>query len=211
MDSETQGKERRDPNPEGFQRLLVRLDPDSARASEKYAQLRGRLIRYCFRHDEALRAEELADSAIDEIAKKHDLECIRDVEQFAVGVLRMLLLAHKRKSPQPLCEDPDSIAGAVDFEHSIVSRLDRERKELCFVTCMKRLTPGERQLVFEYYPNEHRDLEGRRKQLAMRIGIQAGTLATRMNRLRSRLERCCVNCYRRSTFGSSLPAGQAIK
>ena len=49
-----------------FQRFLARLDPDAARASEKYSQLRKRLIRFCSSHNEHLMAEELADSAIDE-------------------------------------------------------------------------------------------------------------------------------------------------
>jgi hypothetical protein len=206
MDSETRAKQRRELSPQDFQRLLSRLDPDSARASAKYTLLRERLVRYSFSHDEHVRAEELADNAMDAIARKADLEYIRDVEQFAVGVLRMLLLAHKRQNPGQLLDEPDKVVGDPGLENTIVNRLDRERKELCFVNCMKRLEPSERRLIFEYYPNENRKLEERRKHLAVTIGIQTGALATRMNRLRSKLEQCCLNCYHRSVAGWSLSA-----
>lgn len=205
MDSEAKGKQGSELKPPDFQRLLACLDPDSERASARYTQLRERLVRFARSHNEHLRAEELADNALDEIAKKPDLPDIRDLEQFAIGVLRMLLMAHKRKNHQ-LSDDLDLVIGEPDPEHSIVNRLDRERKEHCFVACMKHLSPSERRLIFEYHPNENRDLEGRRKQLAIMIGIQPGTLATRMNRLRNKLEKCCMNCYRRSFIGRPRPA-----
>jgi DNA-directed RNA polymerase specialized sigma24 family protein len=98
-------------------------------------------------------------------------------------------------------DDPDLLVGEGDPEHTIVSRLDWARKEHCFVNCMEHLSPEERRLIFEYYPNENRDLEERRRHLAVSLGIEAGTLATRMNRLRNRLERCCLSCYRRHSAG----------
>lgn len=205
MDSEIRGKQGRELRSPDFHRLLACLDADSERASARYTHLRERLVRYSRSHDEDLKAEELADKALDELAKKPDLQDIRDPEQFAVGILRMLLMAHKRKNP-PLSEDPEMVVGDPSPEHSIVNRLDQERKEHCFVTCMKHLSPGERRLIFEYYPNENRDVEGRRRQLAILIGIEPGTLATRMNRLRSKLEKCCMHCYRRSTVGRPQPA-----
>lgn len=205
MDSETTGKESRELRAPDFHRLLACLDANSERASARYTELRERLVRYSRSRGEDLRAEELADKALDELAKKPDLPDIRHPEQFAIGILRMLLMAHKRKS-QPLSEDPEIVVNDPSPEHSIVDRLDQERKEHCFVTCMKHLSPGERRLIFEYYPNESRDVEGRRRQLAIIIGIEPGTLATRMNRLRNKLEKCCMSCYRRSAVGRPSPA-----
>ena len=205
MESETRTGVRRELHSRGFQRLLGRLDPDEARASAEYSKLRQGLVRYCLSRDEHLRAEELADQALDVVAQRLDLEDIRDVEQFAVGVLRMLLKAHKRRNREQLGEELELAVGDPSPEHTIIHRLDRERQEHCFVHCLKQLPPSERLLVFEYYPNENRDVEGRRKQLARTLGIAAGTLATRMNRLRNKLEKCCLNCYRRSFLGQPLP------
>jgi len=198
MDSEAGAKRRRELSPEDFQRLLARLDSDPVVASAKYAQLRERLTRYCSSRSEHLRAEELADNAIDEVARKPDLESIHNVEQFAIGVLRLKLLEHRRKHPHPVSEDLDRVAGEPNLEHSIIDRLDQERKEHCFHTCMELLKPSERRLILEYYPDEHADLRERRKRLAALIGLRPGTLITRVNRLRSKLEECCIDCYHRS-------------
>lgn len=184
--------------PEDFKRLLARLDPDPARAWVKYTQLRESLKRYCCSRGERLNAEELADSALGEVARKPDLDSIRSIEQFAIGVLRLKILEHKRKHPRPASADPDDFIGESNLELSIIDRLDQERKEHCLHTCMELLKPSERLLILEYYPDEHTNLSERRKRLAALIGLRPGTLKTRVNRLRSKLEECCTDCYRRS-------------
>jgi hypothetical protein len=63
---------------------------------------------------------------------------------------------------------------------------------------MELLKPSERRLLLEYYPDEHTDLSERRKRLAALTGLRPGTLTTRVNRLRSKLEECCTDCYRHS-------------
>jgi|SRR5215472_3741234 len=198
MDSEAGDKKRRGLNPEDFQRLLARLDPAHAQASAKYERLRETLIRYCSSRGEQLRSEELADNVLDEIARKPDMDSIRHLEQFAIGVLRLKLLEHRRKNPRPASEGVDRVAGGPNLEDSIIDRLDQERKERCFHTCMELLKPSERRLILEYYPDEHTDLSERRKRLAALIGLRPGTLITRVNRLRSKLEECCTDCYRHS-------------
>ena len=197
MDSQAGDKKRRGLNPEDFQRLLARLDPDPAQASVKYEQLRETLIRYSSSRGEHLRAEELADNVLDEIARKPDLDSIQHIEQFAIGVLRLKLLEHWRKNPRPASEDVDQVAGP-HLEDSIIDRLDQERKEHCFHSCMELLKPSDRRLIMEYYPDEHTDLSARRKRLAALTGLRPGTLITRVNRLRSKLEECCTDCYFRS-------------
>lgn len=194
---------RRELGSQDFKRLLACLDPDPERASAQYKHLRDRLVRYCYTHDEHLKAEELADKALDEVAQKPDLENIRNLEQFAVGVLRLVLMAHKRRTPEQLPYDSDWQVEQPNPESAIVQRLDQERKEQCFLDCVKRLNPDEQRLIFEYYPNENRDLETRRRQLATTVGIEPGTLATRVNRLRGKLEKCCLACYRRCLAPSS--------
>lgn len=184
-------------NTEDFQRLLARLDPDPAQAAAKYERLRETLIRYCSSRGEHLRAAELADKALDEIARKPDLDSIQQIEHFAIGVLRLKLLEHWRKNPRPAPEDLDHVAGP-NLEDSIIDRLDQERKEHCFHSCMELFKPADRRLIMEYYPDEHTDLAERRKRLAALTGLRPGTLITRVNRLRAKLEECCTDCYRHS-------------
>lgn len=201
MDTGDPAKGVRELDNDDLKRLLLRLDEDPERASEKYQRLIRRLILFCFRHNEYLRADELADRALDEVAKKPDLQEITDVERFAVGVLRMLLKANSRKHArlQPIVEDQDFPSREQNPEHTVIDRIDGERKLGCFIASLKRLKAQERTLILEYYPNDNSNLEERRRRLAELLGIERGALATRMNRLRSKLEKRCLDCYARKT------------
>src|SRR5437773_826195 len=80
-----------------FHRLLARLDPDPQRAGEKYEALRRRLVAF-FEWRGAPWPEEHADETIDRVAKRAaEDEAVINVEAYAVGVARMVLLEALRE------------------------------------------------------------------------------------------------------------------
>lgn len=201
MSPDATGRRRREIEPEDFQRLLARLDPDPERASRAYEQLRRELVKFFCRDRVRFDAEELADRVLDEVAKKPDDYEIRNVGDFAIGVARFLRLESFRKNSTTQHIEtgenfPDREANP---EQTILRGIDQERKLACFLQCMQRLKPEERWLVLEYYPAENRNLEERRKNLTKVLGIDAGALTSRMNRLRVKLVQCCKNCYARGS------------
>jgi DNA-directed RNA polymerase specialized sigma24 family protein len=183
---------------EDFRRLLARLDADPVRAAEAYESLREQLVKFFIRRQSSQEAEELADKALDEVAKKPDSYEIRNVHQFVIGIARYLQMERsRRKAAHIQLIDNESLAGAEPSpEMATLERIDHLRRVKCFVTCMEALKPEERWLVLEYYPADGQDLEGRRRRLTQLLGIDAGALTTRMNRLRSKLVKCCDSCYK---------------
>lgn len=205
MDAEA--NQQRDAGAQDFQRLLTRLASDPERASAEYARIRARLVILARVREQYLIADEFADKALDQVAKKLALEEIREIEPYAIGVLRMLLLAHNRKKRLQPMEDPEMAVGEANPEHSLVIRLDHERQRRCFLACLEQFTPRERWFIFQYYPNEIGDLQSRRKRLAALMKIEPGTLATKISRLRDKLEKCCLNCYSHSPLSQPQQKG----
>ena len=194
---------RREIEPEDFQRLLARLDSDPVRASQAYEKLREELVRFFNRNRNQLEAEELADRALDEVARKPDSYEIRNVHQFAIGVARYLQMEKSRRNTGiiHIVDNQDFAGPDQDPEHTALERIDHARRLECFVKCIEALKPEERWLVLEYYPDDGRDLEGRRRRLCQTLGVDAGTLTSRMNRLRAKLVKCCASCYQREMKG----------
>jgi len=200
MDSETSAAPSRgkhDITPDDLQNLLARLHPDPARAWEVYRQLRQDLVRFFVRRDRQAHAEDLADQTLDELSRKPLSFEIRNVSEFAIGVARNLCLRDSRKNSgrTAILNDKHLADDSGDPEQVVLSRIDNQRKRACYLHCMERLKPVERRLIFEYYPAEDCNLEERRRALAGIMGIDPGALATRINRLRRKLVKCCQTCY----------------
>src|SRR5690348_8056203 len=147
---------RREIQPEDFRRLLSRLNPDPARASEAYEKLRGELVKFFNRNQTHFEAEELADRALDEVARKPDSYEIRNVSQFAIGIARYLQMEKSRRSSATIhiVNNQDFASPDQNPEDAALQRIDKARRVECFVKCLEVLKPEERWLVLEYYPAE---------------------------------------------------------
>jgi DNA-directed RNA polymerase specialized sigma24 family protein len=202
MDRGIAVQRKREMQPEDFRRLLARLDPDPARASQAYEKLRRELVRFFCRNQQSLQAEELADAALDEVAKKPDSYPIKNVNEFAIGVARFVRLENLRRHSvaSRVAEEQGTHSESKGLEQTILDGMDREQKMKCFLRCMETFKPEERCLILEYYPAESCDLEERRRQLAAALGVNANALTSRMNRLRAKLVKCCAGCYPAGTL-----------
>jgi len=190
---------KREMKAEDFRRLLARLHPDPAHASQAYEKLRQQLIRFFCKNQQHLQAEELADAALDEIAKKPDSYTIKNVTEFAIGVARFVRMESLRRysTMSPIAAGQDFPGRDDNPEDTILHSMDTGQKLNCFLQCMQAFKPEERWLILEYYPAESRDLEEHRRRLSITLGIDANALTSRMNRLRAKLVKCCAGCYAR--------------
>ncbi len=196
-DQQTTVGQKREMQAEDFRRLLARLHPDPVHASEAYEKLRQQLVKFFCKNQLRFQAEELADAALDEIAKKPDSYQIKNVSEFAIGVARFVRMESLRRysTTSEIADGQDLPARGENPEHTILHGIDADQKLRCFLKCMRAFKPEERWLILEYYPSESRDLEEHRRRLSITLGIDANALTSRMNRLRAKLVKCCTGCY----------------
>lgn len=183
-----------------FNRLFGRLDPDPEVAAGMYVTLRQKLVTF-FRQNNCHPANDHADEALSRIARRDDFDEIRNVEAFAYGVARIMKLDIYEKARREVPLD-DSLGGRYistgrDVEIDIIEDIDRPRRSRCARHCLEKLPADERALFLGYQMVADETRIQDRKKLAERIGIQEGTLKTKVCRIRLDLERCARKCLAR--------------
>ena len=76
-----------------------------------------------------------------------------------------------------------------------------EQEYDCLEQCMQHLTPGNRELVLQYYQEEKQAKINHRKLLAERLGIALNALRIRAYRIRLTLQQCVQKCVEQSAAG----------
>jgi DNA-directed RNA polymerase specialized sigma24 family protein len=184
-------------------RLLVRLDPDGARAADAYEALRVSLTRF-FDWRGAHFPDECADETLNRLARRLDEGAdVTDLRGFALGIARLVLLEQAR-SPQLRQDELDEqrIGPAPVVERETDGRLHD-----CLESCLASLPDDARTLILEYYQDQRRQKIDRRVRLATQLGLTANALRSRAQRVRDRLERCVRSCAGgRTTDTISAPA-----
>jgi DNA-directed RNA polymerase specialized sigma24 family protein len=174
-----------------FDGLLALLDSDRDTAAKRYIEIRRNLVRL-FEWRGCSTPEEHADETINRCARKIDEgEPIRDLATYSIGVARMLWREKSRErcgEPRPLHEAPEPQATPAE-PHG-----DLDRRVECLQRCLDRLTPGNRDVILQYYEGGRGDKIATRKGLAQRFGVPAGALRMRALRLRETLRSCTEDC-----------------
>jgi len=171
---------------EAFAKFLACLDPDPARAGEKYEALREALVKFLDWRG-ALFPEELVDETFNRVTRKlEEGETIRDAQTYCYGVARMVFL-------QSL-ERPGNKRGELE-ELSMIAIPEPDvtdaRRE-CLNHCLRQLPAENRELIIEYYRKEGRQKIDNRISMAERLGIPPSALRSRAQRIRDKLERCIM-------------------
>lgn len=176
---------------ESFDELLAWLNADREQAGRKYEDIRGRLIRI-FLHRGCAAAEDLADKAMNQVARKvHEVReyYIGDPALYFYGVARNIFSEYCKTHPDIVPVRPEMLSAppVEDFDPS-------EPEQKCLEKCLDKFTPQNRELLLEYY----RESEGAKiehhKQMARRLGIAVNALRIRMCRLRATLKTCMREC-----------------
>jgi DNA-directed RNA polymerase specialized sigma24 family protein len=173
----------------GFSHLLTRLDADADRAAAAYEHLRRALEKFFELHG-ARPPEECADETLDRLLRKLDEVNVQDVNQYARGIARLVLLEWRRRpSAVSLTANPDVASVAAPPESDSGAALQQ-----CFDRCLASLPSESRALVLQYYVAERRVKTEARRSLAATLSISESALRNRVQRVRDRLERCVHAC-----------------
>ena len=178
---------------EAFDAFLARLDPDRARAGERYEALRAKLVRF-FDWSGVRAAEEWADETINRAARKiEEGEEVRNLQAYCGGVARMVAREATKAQERAQELDERTPAPADDEETA-----ELERRRECLRSCLAALPPDHRELVLGYFAGDSRARIDGRKELAARLGVELNALRIRVHRIRAKLELCVRDCVNRA-------------
>jgi DNA-directed RNA polymerase specialized sigma24 family protein len=180
-----------------FDALLRRFGSDSKRSLEEFENLRRRLTKFFEWNNCFSASEDLANLAIDTVARKPSEFAIDDVVAYSYGVARNTLREFQRRSARELhLSNPPEVHPSVqdlDFEKALAAGIDLQRRVDCLNQCLKKLKSEDRNLVMEYYRTDEATYMAQRRELARTIGVSMNALWVRVNRIRDKLEKCLEN------------------
>jgi DNA-directed RNA polymerase specialized sigma24 family protein len=186
--------------PAQFQNLLRKLDLDHDRAGEKYEELRRKLIKY-FEWNCCFPAEDLVDVTLDRAAGKLETEDVRDLQAFAWGIAKNVRQEAWKRAGRvlrisDLTGSDNSLLERAHPENVVQEKISQEQRVKCLRRCMQ-LLPGWDSELFSQYYDMREDGAVSRLRLADDLGITLPTLRVRINRMRSKLEKCVRQCVTR--------------
>jgi hypothetical protein len=185
---------------ERFLGLLSWLDSDRSKAAEKYVLLRHKLVR-AFERLPYSDPDDLADQAIDRIAKRLEGETIHNLNSFAYAVAMKISLETRRTSARFVSIDADvdseeRLVGERDPENRIIDSMRNAKTAHCLGTCLQRLAAGDHKLLLEYYKGEKQARILHRQELAQKRATTVARLRSEVNLLREKLRNCVNRCLR---------------
>ena len=171
------------PTQEDLQRFLAWLDPDPAKAADKYLLIGQKLHQY-FANRHCSDTGHLVDKTIDRVMQKlpeKAAEYVGEPMKFIHRVAHYIYLEHQHEIasqpvvlPTPLIPSDDEIR--------------------CLEQCLQELNLEEKQFILDYYRHEgQRKIEWHEK-MAEERGIEIGALRNRAFRLRKKLAPCAHKC-----------------
>jgi RNA polymerase sigma factor (sigma-70 family) len=177
--------------PQAFERLLGRLAAEPEAGAREYDAIRRKLVLF-FTMRGTTDAEELADEALDRLARRLDEgEPVDNVRAYVVGVAKRVIMEDARRRGRE--------RAYVDGHHAIAAPADTdderaERRSECLERCLGELPADSRALIVDYYRGDGAAYLKERKALAERLGVSYVALKTRAHRVRNRLEECLREC-----------------
>jgi hypothetical protein len=168
---------------EAFEKLLVWLDPDTARAGQKYEEIRRSLVAF-FQCRNCLTPEDETDKVIDRVARRVSEGVdiyTSDPYHYFYGVAVRILREYQRK-PAPTLPVP-----AADSA-------EEERRLACMESCLQALPAEARQMLADYYEPDRRLRKANRERILKHMGVSLNALRLRVFRLRDQLGECCRKC-----------------
>ena len=178
---------------EDFENLLGWLSTDREQAAILYEEIRQGLIRY-FRFRGCADEEALADETMNRVSVKvlnftadKNVETISFFYGFAKNIYREYL-SRRRKEVR---YDP-ALNYASPNHHE---RFDiEESRHKCLENCLQKLSDPDRKLVVRYYSESKIAKIELRRKIAEELELNAGTLHTKVYRIRNTLRKCIQKC-----------------
>jgi DNA-directed RNA polymerase specialized sigma24 family protein len=175
---------------EALECFLKSLGPDRDTAGARYLEVHRNLMRF-FEWRCCPFPEDHADEVITRVARRlAEGEEIRDTATYAIGVARFLLLEIQKN----LEKERRIAAAQPQMQPSLSDSPNLEQRAECLRVCLGKLSPGNRELVLQYYQGEKRLKIENRKRLTESLHLTVSTLRMRALRIRERLLQCVENC-----------------
>jgi len=175
---------------EALECFLKSLGPDRDSAGARYLEVHRNLARF-FEWRGCPAPEDHADEVITRVAKRlAEGELIRDPATYAIGVARFLLLEIQKnleKERRIAAAQPEVQPAATDSQNL-------EHRAECLQLCLDKLSPGNRELILQYYEGETSVKIENRKRLTEKLHLTVSTLRMRALRIRESLLQCVENC-----------------
>ncbi len=165
-----------------FDKLLRSLDTNREQSGEKYLLLRRNLVRF-FEGRGFSEAEETADEVCNRLARKLDAgEKIENVNQYAYGVARMLVLELYKKQTR----QQKALSEMKPKTEILPTETDETELQFeCLNRCLSDLSAENRELILTYYQGDGRKKIETRQALAEKLCIPQNALRSRAVRLRT--------------------------
>ena len=179
--------------PESFEAILAWLNPDRDVAASMYLQLRDGLERM-FGSARCDDAEGLTDEVFDRVAKK-----VPTLREIYIGDPRAYFYAVARnviKEQLKKVKTHASLEG-IDATAKRVPEIEEETaamREECLQSCLRQLSPKNRDIILNYYAKEKQAKIDHRAALADRLDTSVETLRVRAFRIRQSLVKCIERC-----------------
>ena len=178
---------------EGFEEILIWLNPDREVAAHMYVQLRQDLSKL-FTWRGFTNPEELTDDVFDRVARKvHDVRPTYQGDPrlyfraVANNVIKENLKKIKTHIPLDNIDPPKQPTGSAP---------ETELLEDCLQSCLQELSSEKRELILAYYAKEKQAKIDHRGELAKSLGIPVQTLRVKVHRIRLSLEQCIERCLK---------------
>ena len=177
-------------NQNALAKLLASLDPDRARAAEKYELLRRKLVKF-FEWRGASSPDEHADETINRLGRRlEEGETIQNISSYSYGVARMLL---KEIEKQAVRERMALVGYGLSESNEATSDAP-DRRQRCFDDCLRALRGETKTLILKYYEGDRQAKIEARKALAQSLAVSTDALRIRAHRIRIRLELSVNDC-----------------
>ena len=174
---------------ESFKKFLQHLDDKQSCAWKNYETLRQKLVRF-FRTRRFIDPEEMADTVMDRIADRPDIQDIVNIEAFAFAIARNVGRETKRRiERRGIANDLiyfSSQREILNIEDLLIEKIDQERKKRTLRACIQRLRDEERQLLVSYYFDTG-NRSHRSKNIAQQLAISRGAVRCKISRLLARI------------------------
>lgn len=172
-----------------FDRLLKWLDPDRARAGEKYENIYHVLIKI-FSWSGCSDPEGLADETINRVI--HRLpeivdSYVGDPSLYFYGVAKNVIREYRRQSgPMPL-------ASGLDLRDEPSDKIPELALD-CLDRCLGMLSAQNRELITKYYSIDKKERAVDIKGLSAESGLSINALRISLHQIRTKLEKCVRKC-----------------
>ena len=187
-DSRPNNNELREVDP--YTEFIRLLSEDPQVGEERYLELRSKLVRL-FRVKRLSDAETLADETLHRAAiscHKNNLD-LQNVQAWCFGIASRIAQEKYREIRR---HEPDYDFSREEDKSEPDQPAEDERLD-CLRECLSRLAPADRQMVIDYYNDEIKASENRRR-MAEQLKLKENTLRKQTARLRDKLRDCTQRC-----------------